>query len=97
VEADALEERVLQLRVHRAFFVQDFLKFCVIVPRLLATQILLNSGDFLVWLVLLGVPQVVLLALVEVTIAIALLVAVALGEVVILLVFLVSPPCRHVT
>jgi hypothetical protein len=39
---------------------------------------------------------VVPLALVEVAIAIALLVAVALGEAVILLVLLVSPPCHHV-
>jgi hypothetical protein len=40
---------------------------------------------------------VVPLAFVEVAVAIALLVVVALGEAVILLVLLVSPPCHHVT
>jgi hypothetical protein len=40
---------------------------------------------------------VVPLALVEVVVAIALLVVVALGEAVVLLVLLVSPPCHHVT
>jgi hypothetical protein len=39
---------------------------------------------------------VVSLALVEVAVAIALLVVVALGEAVVLLVLLVSPPCHHV-
>jgi hypothetical protein len=84
------------LQVHRALFVQDFLKLCVIVPRLLSTRIALNSRDFLVWLALSGVPQLVLLALVEVVVAIALVIAVALGEASVLLIFLVSPPCHHV-
>jgi small-conductance mechanosensitive channel len=96
LEADALEERVLQLRVYRALFVQDFLKLCVVVPRLHATRIALNSHDFLVWLALSGVPRVVSLALVKVAVAIALLVLVALGEAVVLLVLLVGPPCHHV-
>jgi hypothetical protein len=48
-------------------------------------------------LALSGVPRVVPLALVEVAIAIALLVAVALGEAIVLLIFLVSPSCHHVT
>jgi hypothetical protein len=56
VEADALEERMSSLRVHRALFVQGFLKLCFIVPRLLATQIALDTRDILVWLALLGVP-----------------------------------------
>jgi hypothetical protein len=76
--------------------VQDLLKLCFIVPRLLATRIALISRDFLVWLALSGVPRVAPLALVEVVVAVALLVAVAFGEVVILLVLLVSPPCHHV-
>jgi hypothetical protein len=83
--------------VYRALFVHDFLVLCVVVSRLLATRIPLNGHDFLVWLALLGVLRVVPLALVEVAIAIALLVVVALGEAVILLVLLVSPPCHHVT
>jgi hypothetical protein len=77
--------------------VQDFLKLCVIVPRLLATRIALDSRDFLVWLALSRVSQVVPLTLVEVAIAIALFVAVALGEAVVLLVLLVSSQCHHVT
>jgi hypothetical protein len=48
VEADALEERVSRLRVHRTLFLQDFLKLCVIVPQLLAMRIALNGRDFLV-------------------------------------------------
>jgi hypothetical protein len=51
----------------------------------------------MVWLALLSVPRVVPLAFVEVAVAIALLVMVALGEVVIFLVLLVSPPRHHVT
>jgi hypothetical protein len=58
--------------------------------------IALNSHDFLVRLVLLGVPQVVPLALVEVAVAIALLVAVTLWEAVILLILLGCPSCHHV-
>jgi hypothetical protein len=54
--------------VHRELFVQDFLKLWVIVPQLLATQIVLNNRDFLVWLAHSEVPQVVPLALVEVAI-----------------------------
>jgi hypothetical protein len=78
--------------VHQALFLQDFLKLCVVVPQLLTTQIVLDSHDFLVWLALLGVPRVVPLALVEVAVAVALLVAVSLGEAIVLLVLLVSPP-----
>jgi hypothetical protein len=48
VEADTLEERMLGLRVHRALLVQDFLKLILIVPRLLASRIALNSRDFMV-------------------------------------------------
>jgi hypothetical protein len=83
--------------VYRALFVHDFLDLCVIVPRLLATRIALDNRDFLVWLALLSVPRAVPLALVKVAIAIALLVIIALGEAVVLLVLLVSPPCHHVT
>jgi hypothetical protein len=50
--------------------------------------------DFLVSLGLLDVSQ---LALVEVAVAITMLVVVALGEAVVLLVLLVSPPCHRVT
>jgi hypothetical protein len=63
VEADALKEHMSRLRVHQALFVQDFLKLSDIVPRLLVTWVALNSHDFLVWLALSGVPQVVPLAL----------------------------------
>jgi hypothetical protein len=83
--------------VHRALFVQDFLKLCFIAPRLLATWIALDNHDFLVRLALSGVPQVVPLAFVEVVVAIALFVIVALGETVVLLILLVSPLCHHVT
>jgi hypothetical protein len=96
VDGDALEERVSRLRVYQALFMHDFLESCVVVPRLLATRIALNNHDFLVCLALLGVSRVVLLALVEVAVAIALLVMVMLGEAVVLLVLLVSPPCHHV-
>jgi hypothetical protein len=44
VDGDALEERVLQLRVYRALFVHDFLIFRVVVPRLLATWITVTPG-----------------------------------------------------
>jgi hypothetical protein len=40
---------------------------------------------------------VVPLALVEVAVAVALLIAVVLGEAVVLLILLVSPSCHHVT
>jgi hypothetical protein len=50
----------------------------------------------MVWLALSGIPRVVLPAFVEVAIAIALLVVVALGEAVIFLILLVSPPYHHV-
>jgi hypothetical protein len=56
----------------------------------------LDSHDFMIWLALSGVPQVVPLAFVEVVVAIALLVVVALGETVIFLVLLVGPPLYHV-
>jgi hypothetical protein len=77
--------------------VHDLLVFRVVVSRLLATRVALDSCDFMVWLVLSGVPQVVPLAFVEVAVAIALLVVVALGEAVVFLVLLVGPPCHHVT
>jgi hypothetical protein len=69
----------------------------VVVPLLLATWVVLDNRDFMVWLALSGVPRVVLLAFVEVAIAVALFVVVALGELVIFLILMVSPPCHHVT
>jgi hypothetical protein len=69
----------------------------VVVPRLLATRVALNSHEFMVLLMLLGVPRVVPLAFVKVAVAIALLVVVALGEAAIFLVLLVRPPHDHVT
>jgi hypothetical protein len=77
--------------------VSHFLVIRVVVLRLLARRIALDSCDFMVWLALSGVPRVVRLAFVKVAIAIALLVVVALGEVIIFLILLVSPPCHHVT
>jgi hypothetical protein len=88
---------VLRLWGYQALFVHDFLIFQVVVPRLLATQVALDSRDFMVWLALSGVPQVVPLAFIEVAIAIALLVVITLGEAIVFLVLLVSPPCHHVT
>jgi hypothetical protein len=76
--------------------VHDLLILCLVVPLLLAMRITLNGRDFLVWLTLSGVPRVVPLAFVEVVVATSLLVVVALGEVVILLILLVSPSCHHV-
>jgi hypothetical protein len=75
--------------------VHDLFVLCLVVPRLLATQIALNGRDFLVWLALSGVPRVVPLAFAEVSVAVALLVVVALGKV-IFLVLLVSPLCHHI-
>jgi hypothetical protein len=83
--------------MHRALFVQDFLKLSIIAPRLLATRIALDNHDFLVWLALSGVSRVVPLALVEVVVVVALLVDIALGEAIVLLVLQVSAPCHHVT
>jgi hypothetical protein len=80
-----------------ALFMHDLLVVGVVVPRLLATRIALDYRDFMVWLALSGVPRVVPLAFVEVAVAIALLVVVALGEAVVFLIFLVSPLCHHVT
>jgi hypothetical protein len=74
----------------------DLLVFQVVVSRLFAMRIALDSRYFMVWLALSCVPQVVPLAFVEVIVAIALFVVVALGEAVVLLVLLVSPPCHHV-
>jgi hypothetical protein len=74
----------------------DLLIFQVVVPRLLATWIALDSCDFMVWLALLSVPRVVPLAFIEMAVAIVLLVVVALGEAVVRLVLLVSLPCHHV-
>jgi hypothetical protein len=71
--------------------VHDFLIFRVVVPRLLATLVTLDSHDFIVLLALLGIPRVVPLAFVKVAVAIALLVMVALGEAVVFLILLVSP------
>jgi hypothetical protein len=75
---------------------QDFLKLCLIAPQLLAPWIVLNNSDFMVWLALSGISQVVLLALVEVVVAVALLAVVALGEAIVLLILLVSPHCHHI-
>jgi hypothetical protein len=75
----------------------DLLVVRVVVPRLLAMRIALDSRDFVVWLALLGFPRAVPLALVVVAIAIALLVMVALGEAIIFLILLISPSCHHVT
>jgi hypothetical protein len=75
----------------------DLLVVRVVVPQLLAMRIALDSRDFMVWLALSGVSRVVPLAFVVVAIAIALLVVVALGEAIIFLILLISPPCHHVT
>jgi hypothetical protein len=83
--------------VYWALFVHDFLIFRVVVPQLLAMLLALDSRDFMVWLALSGISRVVPLAFVEVAIAIALLVVVALGKAVVFLVLLVSPPFHHVT
>jgi hypothetical protein len=56
----------------------------------------LDSREFMVWLALSGILRVDPLALVEAVAAIALLVVVALGEPVVLLILLASPPCHHV-
>jgi hypothetical protein len=92
VEADALKERMLGLRVHRVLLVQDFLKLSFIVLQLLAPWIALNSCDFMLWLAFLGLSRVVLLAFVRVVVVVDLLVVVALGEALILLILLVNPP-----
>jgi hypothetical protein len=76
--------------------VQDFLKLSLIVSRLLASRIALNSRDFVVWLAFSRVSQVVLLAFVGVVIVVALLVVVVLGKALVLLILLVGPPCHHV-
>jgi hypothetical protein len=76
--------------------VHELVIFQVVVPRLLATRVALYSHDFMASLALLGGPRVVPLAFVEVAIAIAMLVMVALGEAVIFLVLLVGPPHHHV-
>jgi hypothetical protein len=60
-------------------------------------RVSLDNRNFMVWLALSGVPRVVPLAFVEVAIAVALFVGVALGEAVVFLILLVSPPCHHVT
>jgi hypothetical protein len=83
--------------VYQALFVHELVIFQVVVPRLLATRVALYSHDFMASLALLGGPRVVPLAFVEVAIAIALLVMVALGEAIVFLILLVSPPCHHVT
>jgi hypothetical protein len=74
----------------------DLLIIRLVVPRLFATRIALDGCDFMVWLTLSNVPRVVPLAFVEVAVAIALLVMVALGEAVVFLIFLVSPSCHQV-
>jgi hypothetical protein len=51
----------------------------------------------MVWLALSGVSKVVPVAFVGVVVVVALLVVVALGEALVLLNLLVSPPCHHVT
>jgi hypothetical protein len=57
----------------------------------------LNSRDFMIWLAFLGVSQVVFLAFVGVVVVVALLFIIALGEALVLLIFLVGPPCHNVT
>jgi hypothetical protein len=69
----------------------------VVVPRLLAARVLLDSRNFMVCLTLSGVSRVVLLAFVEVAIAVVLFVVDALGKAVVFLILLVSPPSHHVT
>jgi hypothetical protein len=68
----------------------------LVIPRLLATRVALDSRDFMVWLALSGIYRVVPLASVKVGVAITLLVVVALGEADVFLVLLVSPLCHHV-
>jgi hypothetical protein len=75
---------------------QDLLVVRVVVPRLLAARVSLDSRDFMVWLALSRVLRVVPLAFVEVPIVIALFVVDALGKVVVFLILLVSPPGHHV-
>jgi hypothetical protein len=87
---------MLGLQVHRALLVQDFLKPSLIVPRLLAPWIVLNSHDFVVSLAFSGVSRVVPLVFVGVVVVVALLVIVALGEALVLLILLVGPSCHHV-
>jgi hypothetical protein len=60
-------------------------------------RIVLDSRDFMVWLMLLDVPPMVPLAFVIVAIAIALFVMVALEEAIVFHILLVRPPCHHVT
>jgi hypothetical protein len=61
--------------------VQDFLKLSLIVPRLLAPRIALDSRDFVVYLAFSGVSQVVPLAFVGVVVVVAaLLVVLRLGK-----------------
>jgi hypothetical protein len=51
----------------------------------------------MVWLALSGVPRVVPLAFIDVAIAVALFVVVALGKAIVFLILLVSQPGHHVT
>jgi hypothetical protein len=76
--------------------VQDFLKLCLIVSRLLAPRIALDGHDFLVWLAFSRIPRFVLLAFVEVVVVVALLVIIVLREAIVLLVLLVRAPYHHV-
>jgi hypothetical protein len=94
-EADALDECVLGLGVHRALLVQDLLELILLVPQLLAMRVALYSHDFMVWLALSGGFQVVLLAFVG-AVAVVALVVVALGEALVLLILLVGPSLHHV-
>jgi hypothetical protein len=77
-------------------FVQDLLKLTLLIPRLLATRIALNSHDLIIWLALSGWFRVVPLAFVG-AVAATVLVVVALGEALVLLILLVGPSLHHVT
>jgi hypothetical protein len=95
VEADALEECVLGVRVHRALLVQDLLELVLLVSRLLPAGAALDSHDLIVSLALLGRCRVVPLAYVGVVV-IVVFVVVALGQALVLLALLVDPSLHHV-
>jgi hypothetical protein len=93
LEGDAMEECVLGLWVHRALLVHDLLILVLLVPRL-ATQVPLNSHDFIIFLALLGGCRVVPLALVG-AVVVVVLVVVAIGEAFVLLIILAGPSLHH--
>jgi hypothetical protein len=63
-EARTLEKCMLGLWVHRVLFVQELVELLLLVPRLLAVRVVLDSHDSIVWLALSGRSQVVPLAFV---------------------------------